>query len=108
MIVRTVSTILAAVLLLVQGAVRHSALASPVPTGAGPPADVAAHLRRRSDCNHWSGEDAYDAARDREIAAALGKLNCKAIDADAVRLRRRYRRDPGVLKQLDRGRETDG
>ena len=33
------------------------------------PADVVAYLDRRMGCNHWSGEDAYDAARGRQIAA---------------------------------------
>ncbi|GJE73275.1 hypothetical protein [Methylorubrum podarium] len=77
------------------------------PAGAGPklPADAAAYVARRKGCHHWGGEEAYDAARGRDIAAALTSLRCDAIDADEARLRRRYGKDPAILRAFD---EADG
>ncbi|MBB2964349.1 hypothetical protein [Methylobacterium sp. R2-1] len=71
------------------------------------PADVVAYLDRRMGCNHWSGEDAYDAARGRQIAA-LRTLRCEAVEADEKRLRRRYGCNPAVLKALDAAEHADG
>lgn len=72
------------------------------------PAEVVAYLDRRMGCTHWSGEDAYDAARGRQIAAAVKTLRCDAIDAAAKRLRQRYGRDPAVRKALDAAAHAEG
>lgn len=85
--------------------------AAPVkPAGAAPrlPADAQAYVTRRRGCNHWGGEDAYDEARGREIAAAAKALRCDAVDADEARLRRRYGKDPAVLKAFDRADGESG
>jgi hypothetical protein len=66
-----------------------------------PPADVKAFVERRAQCGHWAGEEPYDPARGREIAAAMRRLRCDTIDADAARLRQRHQRTPGVAKLLD-------
>lgn len=75
--------------------------------GKSLPAAVVAYLDRRRSCNHWSGEDASDAARGRQIAAAVKTLRCDAIEADETRLRRRYGRDPAVRKALDAAEHAD-
>lgn len=72
------------------------------------PADAAAYVQRRIACDHWAGEDPYDAARARQIAAAAKSLRCDAIDADETRLRRKYGRDPDVLKALDAAANPEG
>ncbi|TFZ55736.1 hypothetical protein E4V01_21345 [Methylorubrum sp. Q1] len=72
------------------------------------PAEVVTYLDRHRGCNHWSGEEAYDAARGREIAAAVKTLRCDAIEADEKRLRQRYGRDPAVRKALDAAAHADG
>jgi len=72
------------------------------------PAEVVAYLDRRIGCTHWSGEEAYDAARGRQIAAAVKTLRCNAIEADAKRLRQRYGRDPAVRKALDAAAHAEG
>lgn len=72
------------------------------------PADVAAYVDRRIACDHWAGEEPYDAARARYIAAAAKKLRCTDIDADEARLRGRYARDPAVLKAIDAASAPDG
>lgn len=80
------------------------------PVRAGPdlPADAKAYVTRRMGCNHWGGEDAYDAARGREIGEAVKSLRCDAVEADGQRLRRRYKRQPDVLKTLDQTPDVDG
>ncbi|GJD46628.1 hypothetical protein AFCDBAGC_4511 [Methylobacterium cerastii] len=72
------------------------------------PADVERYLTRLTGCRHWTGEDAYDAARGREIAAAVKDLGCDALDADEARLRRRHGRSPAILKILDAARDAGG
>ncbi|WP_238231566.1 MULTISPECIES: hypothetical protein [Methylobacterium] len=59
-------------------------------------------MPRRTDCHHWTGEEAYDADRGRAIAAAVKALRCDAVAADETRMRRRYGRDPEALRSLDR------
>ena len=99
MILRTASAmLLAAPLLGLQ----------PVRAGPDLPADAKAYVTRRMGCNHWGGEDAYDAARGREIGKAVRSLRCETVEADGRRLRRRYRRQPDVLKTLDQTHEGDG
>ncbi|MEH3147713.1 MAG: hypothetical protein PGN34_20750 [Methylobacterium frigidaeris] len=82
--------------------------ATPPWTGAKLPADVGAVATRLRGCGHWTGEDSYDAARGRAIAAAVKRLRCDALDEDEARLRRRYRRDPAALKALDAARDAGG
>lgn len=65
-------------------------------------------MTRRLGCNHWTGEDAYDEARGRDIAAAVKDLRCDTVDADETRLRRRFKGDLPVLKALDAARDASG
>src|SRR5512146_171059 len=69
------------------------------------PPDARAVVERRIGCNHWSGEDAYDAARARQIRAAVRRLHCGRLERDEARLRRRYRSSPKVLKALADSRD---
>ncbi|AWI89831.1 hypothetical protein C0214_17135 [Methylobacterium sp. DM1] len=71
------------------------------------PAAVVAYLDRRRECSHWSGEEAYDAARGRQIAAAVKRLRCDDIEADETRLRQLYGRDPAVRRALDAAAHAD-
>ncbi len=71
---------------------------------ASPPTvqqDVRDFLKRIQDCQHWAGEEGYDAARRAEINAAYTKLRCAALDADEQALKRRYDNNPALLKTLD-------
>ncbi|MEE7465476.1 hypothetical protein MFUR16E_32045 [Methylobacterium fujisawaense] len=67
------------------------------------PAEVERYVMRRTSCDHWTGEDAYDEARGRDIAAAVKGLRCDTINVEEMRLRRRYGRDLSVLKALHAG-----
>jgi hypothetical protein len=64
-------------------------------------ADVASFVARRDRCTHWADEEPYDRARAAQIAAAMRRLRCAAVDADEARLRKRYARDAAALKPLD-------
>jgi hypothetical protein len=79
-------------------AVRASASAAPAPAG-GPPADVAAFRDQRDQCDHFRGEDPYDAKRAAELAEQLDKF-CKGTDARLAGLRKKYAAQPAVLESL--------
>jgi len=55
------------------------------------PRDVAAYIDRREGCNHWAGEEGYDAARRAEINRNVAALKCDRLDRDEARLLHRYR-----------------
>jgi hypothetical protein len=42
----------------------------------GLPGDAVELIQRMDGCDHWSGEDGYDAERAKEISDALAKLKC--------------------------------
>ena len=68
-------------------------------TDAAP--DLASFLERRADCDHWRGEvpDPPDPDRLREVERQTA-LTCKGTDAQLAALKKRYRDDPVVSKQL--------
>ena len=71
----------------------------------GQPADVRKLIDRISDCSHWAGEEAYDAERKREILRAVTRLKCDRLEQDEVVARKRYAKQPGVLKALQDAKE---
>lgn len=71
------------------------------------PAVVRAYIRRRTGCNHWAGEEGYDAERRREIMRAVRELRCRTIDQDERLLKRRYARNGAVLRLLQRASDAD-
>ena len=71
----------------------------------GQPEDVKKLIDRISDCNHWAGEEAYDAERKREIWRAVKRLKCDRLEKDEVAARKRYAKQPGVLKALQDAKE---
>lgn len=72
----------------------------------GQPKDVIELIDRRVGCNHWSGEEAYDAGRKQEIAAAMEDLQCQRLDIDEALARRRYAKKPGTISALKQAKET--
>ena len=71
---------------------------------AATPRDVASYVDRREGCNHWAGEEGYDAARRAEINKAIADMRCTALDRDERVLRYRYRHDPAALRQIRKAR----
>jgi hypothetical protein len=76
-------------------------LAASAPTDL--PRDIQAFLDRRAGCDHWAGEEPYDAARRREIESALTDLKCARIERDEAKLRTRYARDTRLLDAIANG-----
>lgn len=70
-----------------------AAAASPLP------ADVRAFQRRHELCEHLTGEEAYDAARGRELDASW-KKNCRGIDAARMRLIVKYKKRPAARRTV--------
>ena len=54
------------------------------------PRPVRVFVERRLECNHWGGEEPYDAARRREIHRAVRALRCNSLEKDEQQLLRRY------------------
>jgi len=72
----------------------------------GQPKDVIELIDRLVGCNHWSGEDAYDAERGQEIASALADLKCERLEEDVAVARKRYAKRPSTIKVLQKAKET--
>ncbi|MDF8333879.1 hypothetical protein [Novosphingobium cyanobacteriorum] len=71
------------------------------------PRAVRAFLIRRAGCNHWGGEEGYDADRARQIADAARQLRCNRIEADERRIKRRYAKSRRVRWLLATSRDWD-
>jgi hypothetical protein len=69
------------------------------------PGEVRQFVERRMECDHWTGEEAYDKARGREINRAIRELRCDRIERDDRRLMQRYSSSPKVLEALRIARE---
>jgi hypothetical protein len=64
--------------------------------------DLATFLERRATCDHFRGEvpDPPDPQRMREVLQGIAE-SCTGTDAQLAALKRRYRDDPVVMKQLE-------
>ena len=56
-------------------------------TGSSSPADAASFKAKRDRCDHFRGEEPYDAARARFLADRVAR-DCRDVDLDGERLRR--------------------
>jgi hypothetical protein len=72
----------------------------------GQPKDVIELIDRLVGCNHWSGEEAYDAERGQEIASGLADLKCERLEKDEAALRKRYAKRPSTIKVLQKAKDT--
>ena len=77
-------------------------LGASVAAAAKLPADVTAFLDRRVNCDHWTGEEPYDAERRAEIEAAIRQFRCVTIERDEVRLRKLHAKNRAVVVALDK------
>lgn len=68
-------------------------------TSMAKPSRVATFIAERAICDHFRGEEAYDKARARFIAAKL-KRYCTGTDRRLKALRARYAHRPRVLAKL--------
>ncbi len=74
-------------------------LVIPWPVMAADPR-VARYIDRREGCNHWAGEEGYDAARRAEIDRNIAALKCGRLDRDEQRLLHRYRHHPAMRDRI--------
>lgn len=63
------------------------------------PPDVQAFVDRYDECEHWLGEEPYDAARKREINRAIKKV-CTRIDEWPAKLRAAHPANTAVDRVL--------
>lgn len=73
---------------------------SDVAASAAPfPREVTEFMVARDGCDHFRGEEPYDAERRVYIEESIAEL-CQGTDAKLAMLRRRYAGDPSVLSAL--------
>ena len=72
------------------------------------PPSVREFVARRAECNHWAGEESYDAARRAEIERALAGLRCATIDGEAIFLARHFANRPDILALLEETKDSLG
>ena len=65
------------------------------------PSDVNALISRIQGCLHFSGEEPYNPERKAEIANAMEKLNCDSLDSDTVKIKKKYRKSPAIIKAIE-------
>ena len=66
----------------------------------GMPGPVASLISRTVECNHWSGEEGYDAARRAEIKKALSELRCEDLEKDENVVLKQYGSNPAVRRSI--------
>jgi hypothetical protein len=98
-------TSLALILLLASEDPAHEALRSRVESA---PREVAKFIERRAGCNHFLGEEPYDAERAAELNRTIRELRCKRIERDERRLERTYRDRPALLLLLKETEDLPG
>ncbi|NWK94122.1 hypothetical protein DM806_00110 [Sphingobium lactosutens] len=73
---------------------------SDVAASAAPfPREVTEFMVARDGCDHFRGEEPYDAERRAYIEESIAEL-CQGTDAKLAMLRRRYAGDPSVISAL--------
>jgi hypothetical protein len=63
------------------------------------PQDVSQFVQRREACDHFRGEEPYDAARRADLAQKLRQL-CTGTDLQLRALKQKYRNRPSVMSKL--------
>jgi len=77
-----------------------ASLADAGPKANGIAPDVARFIERRDGCDHFRGEEGYDAARRRELAAQIRKL-CSGTDGELAKLKRKHAKNRDLMARLD-------
>ncbi|TCP67922.1 hypothetical protein [Sphingomonas sp. PP-CE-1G-424] len=73
--------------------------AQPRAASAGMPADVRAFVAKRTQCDHFRGEEPYDAARAADLDRRM-RATCTGTDATLARLKRAHHRDRTAMQAL--------
>lgn len=71
----------------------------------GCPDEVKDLVARAINCQHWTGEEPYDAARGHEIETAIKELRCEKLSQEHDAIMKKYADQPdvtGALEDADR------
>jgi cytochrome c556 len=68
---------------------------------AGQPKPVVELIDRIAACNHWGGEEPYDADRREQIKRAVEKLRCDALERDEAKLLKQFDNNADVRKAIE-------
>ena len=75
---------------------------------AAAPPSVRDLIERRALCNHWGGEEPYDAGRKHQIDRAWLELRCVTVRGEAIFLRRYFASSPDLVALIDATAEESG
>ena len=70
----------------------------------GMPIPVKKVIDRQIACNHWAGEEPYDAERAKEINTAITHLKCNKLDQDEAKLIKQYKSRPEVKSAINQAK----
>lgn len=65
------------------------------------PTEVSSLIKRAMECNHWGGEDGYDADRRSQIEQAMKELQCSEIDRNKAALLLKYSGDSSATRAIN-------
>lgn len=68
----------------------------------GQPKDIQTFLERSAACQHFGGEEGYDAERRAFLNKQWKKYKCERIDRDLLRLKKKYAKQRNHLKILEK------
>jgi hypothetical protein len=71
----------------------------------GQPKQVADLIDRIVECNHWGGEEPYDAERREQMRSAMEKLRCDTLDADEAKLLANLGKDEQIRNAIAAARK---
>ena len=67
----------------------------------GQPKPVKVIIDRITICDHFAGEEGYDAARRKEINAAMTRYKCDKVENDTAKLLKQYKDQPLTIKAIN-------
>jgi hypothetical protein len=70
----------------------------------GMPEPVKKVIDRQIACNHWAGEEPYDAERATDINAALASLKCNSLARDEAKLIKKYKSRADVKDAINQAK----
>ena len=79
----------------------QAALAS----GSALPSEVTVLISRIVECNHWLGEEPYDAERKSDIEKAISVFGCENIDQDVAASSTKHKDNAPALRAITEATE---
>jgi hypothetical protein len=68
------------------------------------PISVKKVIERQVACNHWAGEEPYDAERAKEIEKAVNQLKCSTLEQDEAKLIKKYKARADVKEAINQAK----